>query len=265
MNTPVSHTFKSGKRQRVETPEGLLTSPELVNVVKEVNDSTGIPECVKRLLLAITSQLSAVLSENASLRSQLEDIAKENERLKQQLRSYEDNPRVVNVPPAVVPPSNPQMENASYSEVERRRSVVIGNIPECRSEFLRDRRQYDFESVVNILSHLDVDCFPVTVYRMGRYVPGKNRLIKAVLPCSMFQRLAVQRAPLLSSFPGRGAFLRRSLTYEERKERREARQIFVSSSNLLSHAPRSLNQKEGSPRNPIVGSNTTASREVQGN
>ncbi|VDO22549.1 unnamed protein product [Heligmosomoides polygyrus] len=70
----------------METLDGLLASPELVSVVKKANDSTAVPECVKKLLLAITSQLTAVLSENMSLRTQLQDIAKENEALKEKLR-----------------------------------------------------------------------------------------------------------------------------------------------------------------------------------
>ncbi|KAK6028370.1 hypothetical protein OSTOST_05583 [Ostertagia ostertagi] len=94
MDTPVTHILKSGKRPRVISPDGPVTSPELVDVLKQVNESKAVPECVKKLLLSISSQLSAIIQENVTLRERLESyksLEKENEVLRERIRSYEQN------------------------------------------------------------------------------------------------------------------------------------------------------------------------------
>ncbi|KAK6029692.1 hypothetical protein OSTOST_04195 [Ostertagia ostertagi] len=231
MDTPVSHLIKSGKRPRVVTPDGPMLSPDFVDIVKQVNDSKAVPECVKKWLLSISTQLSAIIEENVALRKRLEafnDLEKENKQLKDRLRFFEQkevsHPLSADPTPAKALP---------YEEIERRRSIVISGVPELHDGSCFDRMHYDYQSTLNILSHLDVDCYPVAVYRLGRWFRGKNRLIKVVLPCSLYQRIAVRRAPRLRTFPERGVFLRESLTLEERVRRRESR--FARSRNVDIH------------------------------
>ncbi|KAK6060752.1 hypothetical protein COOONC_01590 [Cooperia oncophora] len=61
---------------------------------------------------------------------------------------------------------------------------------------------------------------PVTCYRMGRPRHGVPRLLKIVLPARKFQSLLLKRAPRLRFFPVKGVFIRPSLTWEERVQRR---------------------------------------------
>ncbi|XGW03564.1 hypothetical protein V3C99_015054 [Haemonchus contortus] len=73
MDTPASHLFKSGKRPGVVTPDAPLMLPVFVDIVKQVTDSKAVPEDVKKLLLFIPTQLSAVIEGNAALRKRLEN------------------------------------------------------------------------------------------------------------------------------------------------------------------------------------------------
>ncbi|VDO34793.1 unnamed protein product [Haemonchus placei] len=105
----------------------------------------------------------------------------------------------------------------------KKRSIVIIGLPESNCGSAIDRANYDFQSVNAVLNHLEIECIPCTVYRMGRPNRDRPRLIKVVLPTSRFQQMAVRRAPRLRSSENKGIFLRPSLTREERAQLREAR------------------------------------------
>ncbi|VDP23416.1 unnamed protein product [Heligmosomoides polygyrus] len=77
-------------------------------------------------------------------------------------------------------------------------------------------------NVCNILDFLNVDCSPVTVYRLGKKILP-NRPLKVVLPARVFQRAAVSRSCRLRFFSEHRVFLRESLSQEELKRRREER------------------------------------------
>ncbi|VDL80445.1 unnamed protein product [Nippostrongylus brasiliensis] len=154
------------------------------------------------------------------------------------LQKQEDHNRstafVSSSPPAK---ADPEME----SEMERRRSLVLRGVPEHMSMNVRDRIAYDYQSVVNVLHFLKVDCLPIAVYRLGKPRLGFNRLLKIVLPCSRFQKMAVRGASRLRFFPGKGLSLRESLSYEERRRRREGTSSFsgctMSDSNVSPTPP----------------------------
>lgn len=89
----------------------------------------------------------------------------------------DDNFRVIAVAPAAVPPFNPHVKNASYSEFERIRSVVNGNTSDCRSEFCVIVGQLSLKVLlISCLTWMLIVCFPVTLYRMGRYVLGQKQV-----------------------------------------------------------------------------------------
>ncbi|KAK6030129.1 hypothetical protein OSTOST_03746, partial [Ostertagia ostertagi] len=177
--------------------------------------------CVLKRIASISTRTSAIIEKNAVLRKRFEtfnDLEKKNKELKKRLRSFEL--KEVSHPPSSDPTSNKALP---HEEIERRRSIVISGIPEIHDSNCFDRMHYDYQSVLNILSHLDVDCYPVAVYRLGKWIRGKNGSIKVILPCSMYQRIAAMRARRLSSFPESSVFLRASLTLKERLRRRESR------------------------------------------
>lgn len=104
------------------------------------------------------------------------------------------------------------------------RSIVVSHVPESPSTKSSDRVSHDLAYVEELLSYLNVECAPVSVYRMGRLAQDRPRLIKVVLPSGQFQRLAIRRAPRLRFSPAHKViYIRPSLTREERMRRREQR------------------------------------------
>ncbi|WKX97103.1 hypothetical protein Q1695_013058 [Nippostrongylus brasiliensis] len=202
--------------------DAVVDFSEVNDVVAELNESDAVPDGVKSIftkpMKVFVNKMSSVFAENAMLRQ-------ENRKLKEQIDNYEQKRR--STKPLQETPSSESatmvpIAHSDYEEFERRRSIVLKGIPELHSDNWRARVQYDWDSVFNVLSHLNVQCFPVAVYRMGKEVEEQNRLIKVVLPASYFQSLAVRRASRLRSFPGKGVYLRESLTREERLRRQGA-------------------------------------------
>lgn len=208
-------------KARPSSPDGPLSV--LHTSIKEVNASSQVPKCVK-------NALNHLLEEVAKLRNENDDLRKENSLLREKLRIAENKLSEQGVNSVGKNPPSVQSVPIDFYESERQRSIVISGVPELNSETVRGKLQYDFDSVLNILEHLNVECFPVAVYRLGKQ-SHRPRLIKAVLPARTFQRLAVKRASLLRFFPEKGIFLRESLTEAERKRRRDERAHTSHSSN----------------------------------
>lgn len=136
------------------------------------------------------------------------------------------------------------------SEFERRRSLVLAGVPEINSSPIRNRVQYDYNTVCHVLHFLDVECYPIAVYRLGKPHVGRNRLLKIVLPCSAYQKVAVKNAPRLRFYPGRGLYLRESLPLEVRKLRREASASFNGARLSGDLSPIPSADAVGGPRSP---------------
>ncbi|VDL79786.1 unnamed protein product [Nippostrongylus brasiliensis] len=109
------------------------------------------------------------------------------------------------------------------TECERRRSIIVSNVPELKGARMNDRVCYDFDIICQVLQFLDVECYPVAVYRLGRPASGGRRLLKVVFPSSKFQQIALNRSNRLRFFNLGNVYIRPSLTAEERRRRRELR------------------------------------------
>ena len=108
----------------------------------------------------------------------------------------------------------------------RQRSIVVFGLPELEDNMPASIRQEDTEDKVkNILDTLDIECRPVKVYRMGKKVPGKSRLVKIELPTRAHWATVLARSRQLrnkSEFSK--VFIRRSMTVEEREKEKELRE-----------------------------------------
>lgn len=103
---------------------------------------------------------------------------------------------------------------------ELERSIALSHVPESASSKPSEKYSHDIAYVMELLDFLDIECAPVSVYRMGRLMQNRPRLIKVVLPSSKHQRLAIRRTPRLCfSLTQKGVYLRPSLTWEERVRR----------------------------------------------
>lgn len=149
----------------------------------------------------------------------------ENVELRDRIAQLECQLKVHQVNKPVVTEIDREFDHDSdqFHECERLRSIVITGIDESQAPVARHRLQHDFDCVMDVLSYLGIECFPTTLYCMGRPKRGSARLLKVILPSTYHQKLAVRRAPWLRSFSIRGIFLRESLTLAERVRRRELR------------------------------------------
>lgn len=224
MTTPLRGIFKGTKRSCPSSSPA--TSPSqpagLDDVMREVNASSLVPDCVKAAFSTLIRELGDVKAERDKLRE-------ENLILRQKLGIAPDVPLASAEPIIDHPVNSVRSDFIDCQESERRRSLVIAGVPELRECSIRRKLFYDNNSVLNILEFLNVDCLPVAVYRLGRPIRDRDRLLKVVLPSSYFQRLAISRASRLRFFPGRGVYLRESRTDAERKRLREERMKLTNS------------------------------------
>ncbi|VDO22905.1 unnamed protein product [Haemonchus placei] len=95
-------------------------------------------------------------------------------------------------------------------ESERARSVVVSGIAECADSNVIARLNDDIDCVKKLFCYLDIECMPRN---------GFPRLLKIVLPSTMFQSLLLKRAPRLRNFQVKFAYIRPSLTEGERSLR----------------------------------------------
>lgn len=201
---------------------------EISDAIDRLKNDPNIASHVKDLLLYLyrsKEQMDYLVARNRQFEEELLTLRQENMKLKKQCSSSEA--AVKKLQPSQPQPqvaemiSNTSVDPNDSCEVERRRSLILKGVPEQMSMTLSRRLSYDFMTAVNVLLFLNIECSPTAVYRLGRPKPGYNRLLKIVLPSSSLQSLALQRAHRLRSYPGKGLFLRESLTYEERKRRKE--------------------------------------------
>lgn len=169
----------------------------------------------KRLLTEISKRNEEVIEENRKLR-------KENDMLKLRIEELMLTKNNHDVSHSQLPVSLELKDNFT-SDPDHKRSLVIRGVPESCFSSAFDRINHDFDCVYSILDFLDVECFPKTVYRMGRPNDNRPRLLKVVLPTSRFQRLVLKRKSKLRSFSHKGVYIRPSLPPGERnfiKDRR---------------------------------------------
>ncbi|VDP11790.1 unnamed protein product [Heligmosomoides polygyrus] len=239
MSTSAAVIRANGAVKRFCPDTSPIPAPRTVRVsiadaLKEVNDSTAVPLCVKTAFNTMMEELKVV-------REERDMLFKENLFLRKKLGlpldlpvgELGDHDAVDSCPPRSTPPTVPTQSGAEH-EIERRRSIIISGVPELADASIERRVRYDMLSVHNILFHIGVECLPVSVYRLGRPTASRNRLLKVIFPCSFFQRLAIRRASRLRTFPEKGVYIRASLTQEERARRREAHENISHSQAVAS-------------------------------
>ncbi|EYB83273.1 hypothetical protein Y032_0339g2970 [Ancylostoma ceylanicum] len=210
--------------------EEAVVCMERLDRLKEMANEPRKPNYLKlvvELLVELKKEIKEANARNDQLVEEMQKLREENLVLKQMLDRSKCSSISTNVPSqnnshndtAVIPAMN------SPEDLERLRSVVIRGVVESPSPNSYDRVTHDFNCVNQLLSYLEVECLPVTVYRMGKRDTdkGRPRPLKVVLPCSRFQKDLLKRAPRLRFFSQKGIYINPSRTLEERKRIREER------------------------------------------
>uniref|UniRef100_A0A1I8BGS8 Uncharacterized protein n=1 Tax=Meloidogyne hapla TaxID=6305 RepID=A0A1I8BGS8_MELHA len=105
-------------------------------------------------------------------------------------------------------------------EEKQQHSVVLVNLPESNKEKANERVKEDAQLIEEILDVCDVECKPNQVYRMGKQLQGRARLIKIELPTKFLTKKFLKNKSLLKNVPKfNKLFLRPSLSKSQRIER----------------------------------------------
>ncbi|KAK5964685.1 hypothetical protein GCK32_018438 [Trichostrongylus colubriformis] len=111
-------------------------------------------------------------------------------------------------------------------------------MPECMACLPSERLVSDINFVKRVFDYLDIECSPLSVYRMGQLNPSLTSLLKVVLPSSFYASQVLRRAPRLKHFSTPKIFIRPSLAQEERNRARAerlARRKGLSAKPVSSH------------------------------
>jgi hypothetical protein len=101
-------------------------------------------------------------------------------------------------------------------EERRNRSLVISNVPESTSPSSIRRVKDDVVAVEEILETCEVEGLPLNVYRMGKLLMGRPRLIKAEFACRAHRNSFLANRGKLKNVPKLSRiFVRPSLTMAE--------------------------------------------------
>ncbi|KAK6051837.1 hypothetical protein COOONC_10658, partial [Cooperia oncophora] len=209
MNTPlVGSTVQGTKRTRINVDSSPLDScvddHGLRDAINLMNSDPAVPAHLKTIIGHLLDKILQKDRELDLLRKRDLMLVAENDKLKNEIASLKGN--------LAVPNSSTlsQSCNPSLQPIDSNANKAFDPHEECERA----------RSVVKLFCFLDIECMPVTCYRMGRPRHGVPRLLKIVLPTRKFQSLLLKRAPRLRFFPVKGVFVRPSLTWEERVQRR---------------------------------------------
>uniref|UniRef100_A0A7I4YBW2 UBX domain-containing protein 6 n=1 Tax=Haemonchus contortus TaxID=6289 RepID=A0A7I4YBW2_HAECO len=175
--TPRTLPVSTAQRKNAEC----CSSDKDDQLLKLINSDKKLPEYVKIILAVLKDtrdQLLAVNEWSSKLSEENEKLRKENAELKKLLESRESQSNSRELPTTSLPRNSDSkpVEN----ELERSRSIVISGIPEFSSTSSADRAYRDLNAVNTILNHLDVQCIPVTVYRLGKHENTRSRFVKTL-------------------------------------------------------------------------------------
>ncbi|EYB88738.1 hypothetical protein Y032_0242g3424 [Ancylostoma ceylanicum] len=154
-------TIKGSIDLEISSTTTLPATLSLEDAMQQLNSSPLVPDCIKWAFGSLVNELKSVRLERDQLRE-------ENRLLREQLAiSQHSTPsKQSSVDPLAFKSEPHSLPNCHESE--RLRSIVIAGIPESKKRFLKDRLQYDYSSVMNVLYHLNIECYPVSIYRLGK-------------------------------------------------------------------------------------------------
>lgn len=110
---------------------------------------------------------------------QLELLQKEVLELKEALKTKTENNMEIK--------QNGDYEDMISEMIDRQRrasNIMVANIKEPLGNSQDERSETDKKSIKDILKNINIDTTDIKVYRIGKFNPGKDRLVKVVLNSS---------------------------------------------------------------------------------
>ncbi|VDL74604.1 unnamed protein product [Nippostrongylus brasiliensis] len=164
MTTPVRTASGATKRFCPSVSPPGQEKPSMDQVLKQINDSVSVPDCLKIAINILVEELSLVKLER-------DKLYEENLTLRRQLGLRSDDGNVAMVASTNRDSSDPVSVSSGTrnsfpdgstccQEIERRRSVIICGIPELDSSSIQARVRYDYLMLESFFSTLMSIVFP---------------------------------------------------------------------------------------------------------
>lgn len=149
---------------------------------------------------SIKSANADLAQENKKIQKEVQDIKLANISIENKIANIEEDVKKIKIAEKIPAPTQPDLPQALskkslplYNEdtlrevqerIERQKNIIATGIPEIDTNDSEQRRQNDQQEVIKFIYTIYNDCpNPVKVFRLGKYTPGKNRLLKVCFSC----------------------------------------------------------------------------------
>ncbi|KAK6029920.1 endonuclease/exonuclease/phosphatase family protein, partial [Ostertagia ostertagi] len=217
------------------SPQSTEQEKVLMSAVEQLMSDESMPPYLKTIvdyLLDAKEKIELLATENKELSAEIQKLRDENSTLRRSLSVASKPPPHIDLtnPTQVSEAVNHSSDSSCCESKEFARSLVIIGVPESSDFLVSNRLSHDWNCIRVLFNYLQIECIPLSVYRMGRPSPHRPRLLKVVLPSTKFRDEALRRAHKLKYSQFKGTYIRPSLPKAEREKLRL--------SNNLGHSPK---------------------------
>ncbi|KOB70198.1 Uncharacterized protein OBRU01_15813 [Operophtera brumata] len=158
---------------------------------------------IRDQITQIKSTTDNLAAEQTKLKQEMLKVADFNINSEQKIKTIEDDIQtlktisVINQPSATLYYDN--MISEIYERSQRERNIIIIGVNEIKATNSEERRNYDTNEVNKVLKSIVSDCIqPKKVFRLGKYIDGKPRPIKACFETSEIAKLILRNKSMLN-------------------------------------------------------------------
>lgn len=140
---------------------------------------------IKEQLNGIKVSTNLVIEDQNKIKVEIEKLKSQCDKNEQNISQLQTSVRLAKTSQPSTSQSQPT--SFTYEEVllecqertQRQKNIIVLGIPESLNDDNNDRFDYDRKEILNVLNTLNKNCpEPVKMFRIGKFTPGKNRLIK---------------------------------------------------------------------------------------
>ncbi|KAK6017188.1 endonuclease/exonuclease/phosphatase family protein, partial [Ostertagia ostertagi] len=218
------------------SPQSTEQEKVLLSAVEQLMSDESMPPYLKTIvdyLLDAKEKIELLATENKELSAEIQKLRDENSTLRRSLSVASKPPPHIDLtnPTQVSEAVNHSSDSSCCESKEFARSLVIIGVPESSDFLVSNRLSHDWNCIRVLFNYLQIECIPLSVYRMGRPSPHRPRLLKVVLPSTKFRDEALRRAHKLKYSQFKGTYIRPSLPKAEREKLRALKQQARENSN----------------------------------
>lgn len=132
----------------------------------------------------IKSATENLISEYHTIRNEIENMRQQNSSIQEKISQLNSDINTcksicttspVNPPPLTYENITLEVQDRCH----RQKNIIIAGVLELNDINTNNRREHDKQQVIKIIKSISENCpMPKTIFRLGKFVPGKNRSLK---------------------------------------------------------------------------------------